>query len=138
MLAVVLSEMQVTNRNFHILPYPETHVLNISTQNSAISTLRPVQKFSLKKKKKKRQHLTTNSDLSRDFWHLAKISLTIFSFHLSHHSFISSEDTTALSFSSKAELLTQILAKKLILIMLDISILHNDVFYALTGLNPPS
>ena len=141
-----IKDREVAHKRYLSLPSPTNHNLYISARNRAKSTLRLTKNSFINRKC---QNLT-NSNNPKDFWHLAK--------NISHNftssSFpplIASDGSTAVSSISKAELFAQTFSKNSTLddsghippthpssdyTMPVIKILNNDVFYALSGLNP--
>ena len=127
-------------------PTPENHTLYKSAQNHAKSVLQLAKNSFLHRKC---QNLS-QSNSPRDFWHLAKNISNNFS-SSSFPPMLHSDGTTAISSISKAELFAQTFANNSTLddnglvpptpppsdyIMPFIKILRNDVFHALSGLDP--
>ena len=128
------------------LPSPESHALYISARNHAKSVLQLAKNSFINRKC---QNLS-RSNSPRDFWHLANSISNNFT-SSSFPPLFQPDGTTAISSISKAELFAQTFAKNSTLddsglvppspppsdyFMLPIKIFRNDVFHALSGLNP--
>ncbi|MPC84926.1 hypothetical protein E2C01_079680 [Portunus trituberculatus] len=140
-----IHDREVAHQKYLSLPSPESHALYISARNHAKSVLQ-LAKHSISRKC---QNLS-NSNSLRDFWHLIKnISNNFTSSSLPP--LFPPDGTTAISSVSKAKLFFQTFAHNSTLddselvspspppsyyFMSTIKILCNDVFHALTGLNP--
>ena len=139
-------DREVAHKRYRKHPSPETHALYISARNHAKSLLQLTKNSFIHRKC---QNLS-ESNSSRDFWHLANNISNNFS-SSSFPPMLHPDGSTAVSSTSKAELFAQTFAKNSTLadeglvppspppsdyIMPVIKILRNDVFFALSGLDP--
>ena len=141
-----IKDRNVAHQRYQRLPTPENHTLYISARNHAKSILRLTKDTFIQRKCTN----LSNSTSPKDFWHLAKNisnNFTSSSFPPLHNS----DGTTAVSSVSKAEIFAQTFALNSTLddsghippsyrtsdsILPTIKILNNDVFHALSGLDP--
>jgi len=140
-----IKDREAAHKRYLSLPTPDNHALYISARNRAKSTLQLTKNSFINRKC---QNLS-NSNSSRDFWHLAKNISNNFT-SSSFPPLLSPDGSTAVTSVSKAELFAQTFSANSTLddsglippthplsdfAMPAIKILKNDVFYALSGLN---
>ena len=141
-----VNDREVAHKRYQSLQTNANYELYISARNRAKSILRLTKNSFINRKC---QNLAF-SNSSRDFWHLAKNISSNFT-SSSFPPLLSPDGNTAVSSISKAELFSQTFSKNSTLddsghippthppsdsFMPVIKILQNDVFYALSGLNP--
>ena len=141
-----IHDREAAHKRYRSQPSPENHALYISARNHAKSVLQLAKNTSINRKC---QNLS-NSNSPRDFWQLAKNISNNFS-SSSFPPMFHPDGSTAVSSISKAELFAQTFANNSSLddsglvppspppfdyTMPLIKILRNDVFHALSGLDP--